>query len=153
MKRKVDENLPRWEKISGGTLYLSVRGNHRIKPGEKIRCTAEEIHRTMPDATGVFHFKLIEEGKGEFKLSKKAKKKAAKLAAAEKKVGNTIPDKDTYTVVHIKGGWHNVKSSTKHLPILFHLILLFTLGREPRVGNRMKLLTYHLLLPNLLIRL
>ncbi|KKM84129.1 hypothetical protein LCGC14_1302330 [marine sediment metagenome] len=113
MKRKVkvDENLPRWQKISGGTLYLSVRGNHRIKPGEKIRCTAEEISRTMPDNAGVFHFKLIEEGKGEFKLSKKARKKAAKLIAEEKKAGETIPDKDIYTVVHIKGGWHNVESS------------------------------------------
>ncbi len=111
-KQKENENLPRWEKISGGTLYLTVRGNHRIKPGEKIRCTAEEIHRTMPDGTGVFHFKLIEEGKGEFKLSKKEKKKAKKLASEEVKAGNTIPEKDAYTVAHIKGGWYNVESSS-----------------------------------------
>lgn len=112
MKRKVDENLPRWEKISGGTLYLTVRGNHRIKKGEKIRCTTEEISRTMPDHAGVFHFKMIEEGKGEYKLSKKAKKKAAKLAAKEKIAGETVPSKDEYTVVHLSAGWHNVVSAS-----------------------------------------
>ncbi len=96
-----DKSLPKWRKISGGVLYLKARGRRRIKPKESIRATQEEISRCMPDGTGVYHFELIEDGKG--------KNKVAKKTATDAQVALPV-EKEGYYVKHVAGGWYNVVS-------------------------------------------
>ncbi len=55
----------------------------------------------MPDNAGVYHFELIEDGKG--------KNKVAKKTATDAQVVNPV-EKEGYYVKHVAGGWYNVVS-------------------------------------------
>lgn len=93
---KEDERLPLWEKISGGFLRLR-KGKPKIKPGEKIRLSYDEVAPVRNQ------FKLLKDvpgAKEEFE-----KNQAAKVEQAEK--GNV-----SYEPRHKGAGWYEVVSST-----------------------------------------
>ncbi len=56
----------------------------------------------MPDNAGVYHFELIEDGKGKNKVPKKTNTDEQNIALPVKK--------EEYHVEHVAGGWYNVVS-------------------------------------------
>ena len=100
MERKRDI-LPLWLKIQGGNLKL-VHRRGRIKFKEKVRITEEELGKYRDQ------FKLLENGTGDYKVSKEAK-----LGLPEQPPSTAQPaDKDEYNVEHVGGGWYNVISGS-----------------------------------------
>lgn len=77
MKREKNDKYPRWRKTSPGTLVLRKPLLIRLKPKQEICCPVKEL--------GIFaisDFELIDEGKGEFQVTKKSIKES--VEAAEK---------------------------------------------------------------------
>lgn len=92
MKRG-EKDKPLYKKITPGTLYpFPNQRGRRIKPGERIRASQEELEHVADQ------FELVENGKGKYKV-KKSKKDIIE-----------IPEGEKYNVKSIGKGWFEVIS-------------------------------------------
>lgn len=75
MKRDNKEKFPKWRKTSPGTLVLRKPSAQRIKPKQIVICLVGDLGRFA-----ISDFELLEEGKGEFKVTDKIIKASVKKA-------------------------------------------------------------------------
>lgn len=113
MKRKTHTTSnvkPSWRKITEGTLYpFPTQRNRRVKHKETIQATAEEL------GNKINQFELVDPGAGEYKIettSLPVKEEGSSVTVEPVKSKEHAPDKETYTIQHVGGGWYNVVSST-----------------------------------------
>lgn len=91
---RTNTNLPQWIKITTGTLIIQEPRYLRIKHKQLIRASQQELGRKIDQ------FKMVKDGKGEFKVD----------LTPPPKMPDLPPDEEKYTIEHVGGGYYNVLS-------------------------------------------
>lgn len=106
MERTNNPKLPLWRKITPGALYpFPGKTNRRVKFKEEIRISEKDL------GTRVDQFELVEDGKGEYKVSSKAKGEEQEKEEQPEPQPKQSAEIDSYTIEHVGAGWYNVVSS------------------------------------------
>jgi hypothetical protein len=102
-RNKSEHKKPLWKKISRGTLVIRNPRYHRIKFKESVYIEHELIEKNISE------FELLENGTGPYKVDLEEIKELPANDAAELPEG---PEKDSFEVKSVGGGWFDVLSAS-----------------------------------------
>ena len=94
-----DDVKPAWKKITLGSLYPVKDRTVRVKTGEIIQLTVEEIGNKME------HFELVHPGTGKYKIGQTP----TGVVDPPLVPPSVVTPKKVYTLEEIEDGWFNVK--------------------------------------------